>query len=120
MPHSSTSIWIHANWTTWEKLLLITPTIKDRIYKYIFQEFISCGCIVKIINGPPNEVHCLFLLNPKKSLDEIMKMVKGATSHRINQENITPGKFTWQKGYNAVSVSEPQLEKVVRKINKMK
>ena len=119
MPHSSTSIWIHASWTTWQKLPLITPGIKDRIYKYIFQEFISCGCIAKFINGPPNEVHCLFLMNPKKSSDEIVKMVKGATSHRINQEDLAPEKFAWQKGYNAASVCESQLEKIIRKISKM-
>jgi REP element-mobilizing transposase RayT len=120
MAHSSTTIWILSNWTTWEKTPLITHKIKNRIHKYIFQEFTSSGCLVRIINGLPDEVQCLFLLNPKKSLDDIIKMVKGATSHRINQENLTSEKFAWQKSYNASSVSEKLLEKVSREIDKLK
>ena len=120
MPHSSTTIWIYANWTTWNKLPLITHHNNDKIHQYIFQEFISCGCTVRIIHGPPDSVHCLFQLNSKKSLDETIKMVKGASSHHINQENLTTEKFAWQKGYNAVSVSESQLEKLIRNIKIIK
>ncbi|CAN5625755.1 hypothetical protein BH11BAC1_BH11BAC1_29900 [soil metagenome] len=120
MSHSSSTIWIHYTWTTWEEQPLITPANRKKIYQYLHQEFTSCGCIVRIINGPPGSVECLFLLNPKKSLDDIIKMVKGSTSHHISQEDLTPGKFAWQKSYEANGVSESLLRKVFREIKKLK
>ncbi len=59
-----------------------------------------------------DHVHCLFLLNGQKSISEVIKQVKGSTSHSINEQNIILEKFTWQTGYAAYSVSESQLEKV--------
>ena len=75
-------------------------------------EFIDSGCPVRIINGMPDHVHCLFLLNPQKSLVEIIKQVKGSSSHTINQQELIKAKFSWQTGYAAYSVSESILEKV--------
>lgn len=59
----------------------------------------------------PEHVHCLFLLNAKTSIDEVIKQVKGGTSHYINQKDLTDVKFSWQTGYAAFSVSESVLEK---------
>jgi len=111
MAHSSTFIWIHSDWTTYEKAPLITRENKKKIYQYLFQEFTSCGCIVRVINGSPDEVQCLFLFNPKKSLDDIIKSVKGATSHRINQENLIPGKFAGKKVIMPVLSAKPCWKK---------
>jgi REP element-mobilizing transposase RayT len=60
----------------------------------------------------PDHVHSLFLLNPKKAVADIIKQVKGSSSHEINKQNMIKGKFTWQTGYAAYSVSESLLEKV--------
>ena len=78
------------------------------------------GCPVRIINGMPDHVHCLFLLNPQKSVTEIVKQVKGSTSHFINEQNLIPQKFAWQTGYAAYSVSESQQEKVFQYIKTQK
>ena len=43
---------------------------------------------------------------------EIMKTVKGESSHWINDKNIFDTKFSWQVGYAAFSVSESLLKKV--------
>ncbi len=60
----------------------------------------------------PEHVHLLFLLNPQKALTDVLKRVKGNTSHWINEQDLIKGKFAWQSGYAAYSVSESQLEKV--------
>lgn len=54
----------------------------------------------------PDYVHCLFLLNPPKSIKEIIKQIKGSSSHFINQNNIIADKIAWQTEYAAYSVSE--------------
>ena len=63
-----------------------------------------------------DHVHCLFLLSAQKSISEVIKQVKGSTSHWVNEQNIISEKFAWQTGYAAYSVSESQLEKVYQYI----
>ena len=83
-------------------------------------EFIDAGCSVRIINGIPDHVHCLFLLNPGKTVTDVIKQVKGSSSHEINKQNITKKKFAWQTGYAAYSVSESATEKVFHYIKNQK
>jgi len=112
MSHSYKRIWIHAVWTTKERLPLIHQKVEKEIHEYIYREFNELGCPVRIINGMPDHIHCLFLLNPQISLADIIKQIKGSTSHLINQNEIIPGKFAWQKGYAAFSVSESIVDTV--------
>jgi REP element-mobilizing transposase RayT len=62
----------------------------------------------------------LFLLNPQKPITEVIKQLKGSSSHYINQQNITNEKFAWQTGYAAYSVSESAMDKVYGYINNQK
>ena len=83
-------------------------------------EFSDQGCRVKIINGMPDHVHSLFLVNLKKAISDILKQVKGCSSHEINRRNIIKQKFSWQTGFAAYSVSESELEKVFQYIKNQK
>lgn len=68
----------------------------------------------------PDHVHCLFLLSPQKSISEVIKQIKGSSSHFINQNNFIAEKFAWQTGYAAFSVSESIVEKVFEYIKNQK
>lgn len=68
----------------------------------------------------PDHVHALFLLNPLKSISEVIKQVKGSSSHSINGVDLMLEKFAWQSGYAAYSVSESQVEKVYTYIKNQK
>ncbi len=68
----------------------------------------------------PDHVHCLFLLNPKKSVSEVIKQVKGHSSHMINQHDLLNQKFAWQVGYGAFSVSKSNIKKVYQYIKNQK
>jgi len=84
------------------------------------KQFIEMGCPVRIINGMPDHVHCLFLLNAQKSIAEVIKQIKGSSSHWVNEQDLISEKFAWQTGYGAYSVSESQLEKVFQYISNQK
>ena len=120
MPHSFNKIWIHAIWSTKERFPLIVPEIEMPVYEYMRGQFNEAGCAVRIINGMPDHVHCLFLLNPQKSITDVIKQVKGSTSHYVNENNLIHEKFSWQTGYAAYSVSESVLEKVFDYIKNQK
>ena len=106
MSHSFNKIWIHAIWATKERSPLLYSSVETKIYQFISEQLREQGCPVRIINGMPDHIHCLFLLNPQKSIADVIKQIKGSSSHYINKNNIIPDKFSWQTGYAAYSVSE--------------
>jgi len=120
MPHSFNKIWIHAIWSTKERYPLIKPSAEKKVYNLMYNEFVDAGCRVRIINGMPDHVHSLFLLNPGKAVADIIKQVKGSCSHEINRQNIIKEKFVWQTGYAGYSVSESVLDKVFQYIKNQK
>lgn len=120
MSHSYNRIWIHAVWSTKNRLPLIKPNIEKPIFSFISDQLKELGCPVRIINGMPDHIHCLFLQNPQKSMAEIIKQLKGSSSHYVNQNNMLSEKFAWQTGYAAFSVSESVVEKVYQYIDNQK
>ena len=45
-------------------------------------------------------------------IDNCIKLLKGASSYYINQNNLIAGKFNWGRGYAVFSVSESQKDKI--------
>jgi putative transposase len=121
MSHSLTKIWIHAVFGTKNSEPTIHQNLERKLYPHI-QELLEKDfeCTVCVINGIPDHIHILFLLSPKFSVKDILKNIKGESSHWINQENLTKTKFAWQIGYGAFSVSESNVEKVVKYIHNQK
>ena len=120
MPHSFNKIWIHAIWATKERMPLIHQSIEQKLYQFISEQLREQGCPVRIINGMPDHIHCFFLLNPQKSISEVIKQIKGSSSHFINQSNLISDKFAWQTGYASYSVSESVVERVYQYIKNQK
>ena len=120
MSHSFTKLWIHAIWATKNRKELIDFSIEKKVHNYIHDELIELSCPVRIINGMPDHVHVLFLLNSQKSISDVIRQAKGGSSHCINGESLISEKFAWQKGYAAFAVSESQLELVFNYIKNQK
>lgn len=118
--HSYNQIWIHAVWATKDRQPLITPKIEKVLFGLMRKEFEELGCPVRIINGMPDHVHCLFLLNPKKSVADIIKQIKGSSSHFINHSNFTEERFSWQTGYACFSVSQSVVDRTFQYIRNQK
>jgi putative transposase len=75
------------------------------------------SCVPRIITGTEDHVHLLFLENPRFALSDIVKQLKGNTSHWINDHDLTHAKFVWQKGYAAFSenaMSMPQVLEILK------
>ncbi|SHL32668.1 IS200/IS605 family transposase [Flavobacterium saccharophilum] len=120
MSQSFTKLWIHAIWATKNRQELIDFSIEKKLYDFIWQELTELGCPVRIINGMPDHVHVLFLQNPQKTITDIVKQIKGSSSHFINREELILEKFAWQTGYAAFSVSESQLNAAYNYIKNQK
>jgi len=64
----------------------------------------------------PDHLHLFTGLNPKQSISDLMRLVKGDSSEFINNEGFTQRKFHWQDGYGAFSNSRSQIDGVVKYI----
>lgn len=94
MPHSLTKIWIHLIFGTKERIPLINRSFENLHYDHIrtlLEKDFDCN--VDIINGTTDHIHISFLQNQNYSLAEIVKTIKGNSSHWINQSNFLKTKF---------------------------
>jgi putative transposase len=121
MSHSLTCIWIHAVFGTKFRDSLILPKFEPQLHAHIKKQLEeNLGCRVRTINGTGDHVHLLFLLNSNFAVKDILKNVKGESSHWVNQGSFTQRKFAWQTGYTAYSVSESSLHIVENYIQNQK
>ncbi len=61
-------------------------------------------------------MHAVIDLPTSLSVEEAMHLLKGASSHWINEHGLAPGKFGWQRGYGAFSVSQSGISEVCQYI----
>jgi len=120
MQYSNTKIWIHAIIIAKDRLPLIHPDFEQTIYKFFIDELKNLSCPVEIINGTADHIHMILLLDSAKSIDYIIKQIKGSSKQAINQLFFPSGSFSWQEEYLAFSISESQLIKVLEYIKNQK
>jgi putative transposase len=120
MAHSKSKNWIHLIFSTKNRESLITQEAEPFIYGQLRDQLIQMNCPVDTINGISDHIHLLFLLHPQKALSEVVKQLKGASSHSINQSDILSIKFAWGVGYAAYSVSESGVPAVRKYIQNQK
>jgi putative transposase len=68
-------------------------------------------------NAMPDHVHWLVRLPPTIKVSDFIGQVKGAISHRINDEIKPNFKLQWQEGYGVLTLRKDELEKVSRYID---
>ena len=62
-----------------------------------------------------DHVHALITLPTNRTMEDIFHLLKGASSFWINKQ--VNYKFRWAKGYAAFSLSESDLDSIIRYIN---
>lgn len=118
--HSTSRILIHIIWETLNRDKIFTEetgrTVSNFLYKYAKEK----GLWLEANYVNAEHVHALYDQGTDITTEDCARLFKGASSHFINQERITPAKFNWGRGYAAFSVSESQTDSVVRYIKNQK
>lgn len=107
-----TQLYLHCVWTTWDRLPLITPDIQKVIYAAIIQQCEQLRCTVIAVGGIEEHVHLLTSFPPTLTLSDLIKQIKGSSSHLITHEMKPREFFKWQGSYGAFSVSHDAIDKV--------
>ncbi|MCE1164260.1 MAG: IS200/IS605 family transposase [Bacteroidetes bacterium] len=121
MPHSLTYIRIHLIFSTKERRPIIKESFESLLYSHIKEKFINeYDSPIDVIGGVEDHLHILFNQSQNFALKDIVKNLKGETSHWINEKNYLPGKFVWQPGYAAFSISIDKVSNVRNYIHRQK
>jgi REP element-mobilizing transposase RayT len=111
-----TQLYLHCVWATWDRLPLVTPDIQKVIYAAIIRQCDHLGCKVIAVGGIEDHVHLLTGFPPTVSVSDLIKQIKGSSSHLITHE-IKPGEFfKWQGSYGAFTVSHGDIDIVANYI----
>ena len=114
--HSYSRVWLHLTWATLERRPLLFQSAAARVSAYLSQYSSQKGIYLKINHVNPDHVHVLIDLPTHLSIEEVMQLFKGSSSHWINENNLVPGKFCWGRGYGAFSVSHSAVAEVAQYI----
>ncbi len=114
MGSTLTNLIYHVVFSTKSRKPLITQEIRDELYLYMGGIVKGEGGVLIQIGGMPDHIHIVLKLKPIHKLSDILQKVKGKSSKWINVQNRIKGKFGWQDGYGAFTVSESQVAVVVK------
>lgn len=106
----------HVVWATKNREPLITSSIEPRLYAYIIHKAAELGVFVYAINGEADHVHLIVTIPPHVSVSDLVKHLKGASAHDLNQQNLD-SHFGWQRGYGVLTLGQrqrPDAEAYVR------
>ncbi len=107
-----TQLYLHCVWATWDRLPLITPDIREIVHSAIARECTELGCTPIAVGGVMDHVHLLVNFPATLGISQLMKNVKGSSSHLIAHEVKPNHFFKWQGAYGAFTVSNCDLDRI--------
>ena len=106
-------VYIHFVWCTKNRNpYLDTLDLRQKVWRHIRENGAKKNIHIDFVNGYSDHCHCLVSLGTDQTIQKVMQLIKGESSHWINQQKLTLDKFEWQDEYFAVSVSESMIDRV--------
>jgi putative transposase len=110
--HSYSRCWVHLIWGTLNREKLLNKKAAARLSRFLTEYAEEKVVYMKINYVNADHVHALIDLPTNLSIEQMIQLLKGRSSHWVNANNILAGKFAWGRGYGAFSVSESNVAKV--------
>jgi REP element-mobilizing transposase RayT len=84
----------------------------DNLYTYCNEK----GIYLKINYFNTDHTHALVDLPTNLTIEQVVQLLKGSSSHWINENRLLRGRFAWGRGYGAFSVSHSDIDRVCKYI----
>jgi REP element-mobilizing transposase RayT len=104
-------VWVHYVWTTKNRQPLIADEFRHLVFDHIRENARIKEIYLDCIGGYREHAHCLVSLGIEQTIGNTAKLLKGESSHWINQQGFCKTKFRWQHEYFAVGVCESIIDK---------
>jgi putative transposase len=116
MPSTHTSLHYHIIFSTRDRYPSIKSEWRPRLHAYMGGIIRSMGGVALNVGGVADHVHLLAGLKPTHRISDVLRDLKKRSSGWVHDE-MGLGKFAWQEGYGAFTVSRLELGEVARYIN---
>ena len=110
--HSYSRVWLHLVWATLERRPLLAKPAAVKLSEYLTDYAKQKSIYMRINFVNADHVHAFIDLPTNLSIEEVMQLFKGGSSHWINESHLVTGKFGWGRGYGVFSVSESGVAEV--------
>ena len=106
-----TQLYLHLVWATWDRFPWLVAGIREAIYNCIQYECTQCKAELIAVGGVADHVHVLVRLPATISVADLVKQLKGVSSHFATHE-LAVGGFKWQGGYGAFTLDKSGVPNV--------
>ncbi len=117
---SHTELFVHLVWGTWDRLSLVTPELEPKIYAAIAEKCREMRCTPVKIGGVADHIHMLVRIHPTVAVSDLVKNLKGVSSHLVTHVLAPDTFFKWQGSYGAFSVSAEIIPRLLVYIENQK
>ena len=114
--HSYARVWLHLVWATLERRPFLLKPAAAKVSAHLHEYAERKGIYMKINYVNADHVHALIDLPTSLNIEEVLHLLKGESSHWINENGLVPGKFGWGRGYGVFSVSQSAVGEVAKYI----
>jgi REP element-mobilizing transposase RayT len=112
MPDNYINLYVHLIWATWDRLPMIVDRYEWEIQAEIKRAAACVGSDILAVGGMPDHIHVLTTLPATIALADLVKKIKGPSSHFANHALGYGGAFKWQGAYACFSVSDECLPRI--------
>jgi REP element-mobilizing transposase RayT len=103
---SYVQIYVHAVWSTKYRDSLITKELKPLLLTHMMSNAKKKKIYLDQINCYKDHCHVLLSLGRTQSIAHVVQLLKGESSHWVNDHHLIKDYFDWQNEYYAASVSK--------------
>ena len=106
-------LYYHVVWGTKNRHPTLEGEIGETAERSIMAECRNQGLIFYALGMMPEHVHLVVGIPPRLAISDVMKQLKGSSSHLINSTKGTKSWFGWQNEYGIMSFGERSLDQIV-------
>lgn len=96
---------------------MLTQEVRPLVQRHVSAHAEGNQIALQALNVQMEHVHALIDLLSSQTVENIVKLLKGESSHWINEQNVIAQRFSWQRGYAAFSLSPSHCQRVKSYIN---
>ncbi|MDH3717986.1 MAG: IS200/IS605 family transposase [Planctomycetota bacterium] len=103
---------IHVVFSTKLRRPLIRDDWRDDLFAYMGGIAKDHKATILKSGGIEDHVHLLATIHPSFAIADTVKLIKANSSRWVNEQGKVNGRFQWQRGYGAFSVSQSVSDRV--------
>ena len=111
-------MFVHAIWSVKNSERRLLKPVRKKLFDHMLQQAKAKDFHIIAVNGVEDHIHCLLQLHPTQNVSSVIQLLKGESSHWLNQNKMVDDVFKWQDGYAVYSISPSAINNVIKYIER--